>query len=123
MPTPKPDSYVRLNELAYDDEPTFGTPSRTYVRNHGAGTFVFGGQTLPLSERAPLAAAIDGVFQADFSGPVDPNGFTVNGGAFAVVPVLDGTATVLESIQVGSQVYTLAAAAALEKAIIADLAL
>jgi hypothetical protein len=123
MPTALPTPYVRLNELAYDDEPTFSTPSRTYVRNHGAGTVVFGGQTLPIAERQNLVDAIAGVFAADYTAGVDPNGYTLHGGAFAVTPILDGTGTALDSVQVGAQVYTLGAASSLHAALVADLAL
>ncbi len=123
MPTVKPDPLVRLVELQYDDENGFAVPVRSYIRNHAAGTFTFGGQTLPVAERENLAEAIDGIFAADFVSGVDPNGYLINGGAFAVAPVLNAAGDTLQSIQVGAQVYTLGAASSLVAALNADLAL
>lgn len=122
MPTPYttiPAPFLRLKEVEFDDESAFSTPVKSYTVNHGAATVTFGGQTLPLSERAALAEAIERCFWDDLSGPVDPAGYTCNGGAFAVVPVVTGGDT-LESLNVGAHNYSLGMASSLAATLRAD---
>lgn len=89
----------------------YGGGGKTYNPDNGAGGFVFGGQTLPLAEKGALATAIEKCFYVDLSGNADPGGFDVNGGAFSVDLVHDGTT--VSQIKVGAYLHTLVEAASL----------
>lgn len=85
-----------------DDEPTYASPSTAYAKNHTAGTFSFGALAgLPLAARAETAEAIERVFWADLSGPIDPNGYVFNGGLHKVEPVIAVDGVTLSAIKIG----------------------
>lgn len=100
--TPIPAPFYRFTAGECDDEPTFGSPFTAYSKNHIAGTFSFGALAgLPLTARAETAEAIERVFWADLSGPIDPNGFLFNGGLHKVEPVIAVDGVTLSAIKIG----------------------